>query len=298
MSSKKSKKKEKKQLHGRERLIQQKINVILSNKLIIVGIILTLFMVIIAVFAPLIATHDPLATEPIDRLSPPSRDYLMGTDSAGRDVFSRVVYGTRLSMMIAAGVVFFTTIGGMIVGLIAGYYEKIDPIIMRFMDGMMSFPSLLLAIAVMTLFDPSPVNVVIALSIVYTPRTARIVRGDVLKLKNQDFVEAARSLGGSDFRIIVKHILPNTLSSVIVQETFLLAMVFLAEASLSFIGAGTPPPAPSWGNVLSEGRNFMYQAPWLTMFPGLFIIMAVMGINLLGDGLRDVLDPRMKSDVN
>jgi peptide/nickel transport system permease protein len=203
-----------------------------------------------------------------------------------------VIYGARISLQVGLFVVLFTTIGGTVLGVLAGFYPRLDNPLMRVMDALMAFPAILLAMAITAALGPSQANVVVALSIVYAPRTARVVRGSVLALKEMPFVEAARAVGSRDLRILAQHIVPNALSPILVQATFVFAYAILAEAGLSFIGAGTPPPTPSWGNILAEGRGFMRDAPWITIFPGLAIALIVMGLNLIGDALRDALDPR------
>lgn len=258
---------------------------------IILGGILISLIILITIFAPYIATHDPNRTNVINRLESPSSENYFGTDGHGRDLFSRIVWGARVSVSIGLGVFFLTGIGGLILGCIAGYFTKLDEILMRVMDAMMSFPAIMLALSLVVILDPSAYTVVIALSIVYIPRTARIVRGSVLSLKENAYISAAKSFGGSDLWIIVRHVIPNLLSVLIVQQTFLIAMVFIAEASLSYIGAGPPPPNPTWGNIIFDGRQYIHQAPWLIIIPGLFIMTTVLGLNLLGDGLRDILDP-------
>lgn len=261
---------------------------------IVVGATLTLAMVLMAVFAPYVATHDPLRTEVRNRLQPPSRENIMGTDEFGRDVFSRIVFGSQVSMFVGVGVVFFSTVAGMAIGLLSGYYRRLDNVLMRVMDALMAFPSILLAIAILAALGPRITNVIVALSIVYTPRTARVVRGSVLSVREEAYVESARAIGLGDLRIIVRYVLPNVLAPLIVQATFILALTIIAEAGLSYIGAGTPPPTPSWGNILADGRPHIFRAQWMTTFPGLFIMVAVLGLNIVGDGLRDVLDPRQK----
>lgn len=267
---------------------------LLRNQLFFLGAITTIITVFVAVAAPLVASHDPLKTNPIDRLSPPSAKYIMGTDHVGRDIFSRAVYGSRASIYVGLSVVLLTTLAGGLLGLVSGYFRQLDGLIMRIMDGLMAFPSILLAIAVVAILGPNQFNVVLALAITYLPTMVRIVRGAVLGIRELDYITAAQAIGSSNSRIIGKHILPNTIAPIIVQSTFIMAVAILAEAGLSFIGVGTQPPTPSWGNMLSDGRLYVYQAWWITVFPGLFLVICVIGLNLLGDGLRDYLDPRLK----
>ncbi len=261
---------------------------------IVAGAVLTLAMVTMAIAAPLIATHDPYAVAVRERFQPPSVENYLGTDEYGRDVFSRVVFGARISMYVGLGVMLISTIAGTIIGLFSGYYRKLDNVLMRVMDALMSFPSILLAIAILAAIGPRTGNVIVALSIVYTPRTARVVRGSVLSVREEVYIESAQAVGLGDLRIIFRYILPNVMAPLIVQATFILALTIIAEAGLSYIGAGTPPPAPSWGNILADGRPHMYRAWWMTVFPGLFIMISVLGLNVIGDGLRDVLDPRLR----
>ncbi|MEX2562349.1 MAG: ABC transporter permease [Nitriliruptoraceae bacterium] len=267
----------------------------LNGRVLLGGLLLVLIL-LLAAFAPLIANHDPLNINMGIRLTGPTSDNFFGTDNNGRDVFSRVVYGTRVSVFVGGGVVLFSTVIGTLIGLVAGYYRKLDGPFMRLMDGFMAFPGILLAIAIMAALGASARNVIIALTITYTPRTARVVRGKVLSVREETYVESARAIGLKDGRIIFRYILPNTFAPLMVQATFILALAIISEAGLSFIGAGTPPPTPSWGNILADGRGFMLNAPWMTLFPGLFIMISVLGLNIMGDGLRDVLDPRMKDE--
>lgn len=264
----------------------------LRSKMLVLGASLTLLMTVAALLAPLLATHDPLKTNIRNRLSPPDSAHIMGTDQNGRDVYSRIVYGARVSLSVGLGVVVLTTVFGALLGLVSGYMRRLDGPLMRVMDGIMAFPGILLALAIIAALGNNPFNVVLALTATYTPRTARVVRGAVLTLREIAYVEAARSLGSSDGRIMFRHILPNTLSPILVQATYILARAVLAEAALSYIGAGISPPQPSWGNILADGQLYMYVAPWITVFPGLFIVVTVIGLNLFGDGLRDVFDPR------
>jgi peptide/nickel transport system permease protein len=271
------------------------LRTILRNKLSSIGFIITLLMILIALFAPLLSPHDPIKQNIQHRLAPPGPAHWLGADGFGRDLLSRIIWGTRLSMKVGFVVVLFTTFSGSVIGLVAGYYPKIDNwLIMRLMDGLMAFPAIILALGIMAILEPNWFNAVIALSVVYTPGTARIVRSSVLSAKENDFVEAARALGASTPRLLFRHIMLNSWAPLLVQMTFIMAYAIIAEASLSFVGAGTPPPEPSWGNILAEGREFMRVAYWITIFPGVAIAIAVLGLNLAGDGLRDVLDPRLR----
>jgi len=266
----------------------------LENRMGMIGLAIILVNVAVAVLAPWIA-GDPLKVNVANREAPPSKEYLFGTDEYGRDIFSRVVYGARISFYISILSVVVATIFGVAIGAVAGYYGRwIDNLLMRIMDAIMSFPAILLAIGIMAVLGGHLNNVVIALGFVYIPRFARVVRGSVLSLNEKEFVEASLAMGTNDWVILWRHILPNCMAPLIVQVTVNLAYAILAEASLSFLGLGAPPPAPSWGNILSDARNFMLDAPWMTVFPGIAISLAVLGFNLFGDGLRDVLDPRMK----
>lgn len=264
------------------------------NGRLVTGMTMLFTVLLLALLAPVLATHDPLEIDMLNRLEPPSATHWMGTDENGRDVYSRVIHGSRVSIAVGFSVVLTTTLLGALVGLTSGYYNTADKILMRFIDAFMSFPSILLAIAVMAALGASPRNVVIALTITYMPLTARVVRGRVLSIREETYIESARALGFGDTRIISRYVLPNCLAPLVVQATFVLALAIIAEAGLSFIGAGTPPPTPSWGNILSDGRQFMRQAEWMTIFPGLFIMFSVLSLNILGDGLRDALDPRLK----
>jgi peptide/nickel transport system permease protein len=266
-----------------------------KNRLACSGCAFISLILFAALFAGTLAPYDPLAMVVPDRLKSPSVTHLMGTDNFGRDIFSRVLYGARLSLEVGLAVMLITVVAGVAFGLLSGYFTWLDNLIMRVMDGMMAFPAILFAIAIMAVLGPKTVNVVIALSVVYAPRTVRIVRAAVLAVKALDYVEAVRAQAAGHLRILFRHILPNCLSPLVVQATFNFAYAVLAEASLSFVGAGAPPPTPSWGNILSEGRVYMQGAPWITIFPGLAIAITVLGLNLAGDGLRDVLDPRMKT---
>lgn len=266
-----------------------------GNRLAATGFSLLLLILFAAIFAGVLSPHDPLTMTVSDRMRSPSATHPMGTDNFGRDIFSRVLHGARLSLEVGAAVMLLTVGTGILCGLLAGYFPRLDGPVMRVMDAMMAFPAILFGIAIMAVLGPKTFNVVIALSVVYAPRTVRIVRASVLATKQLDYVEAVRAQAAGHLRILFRHILPNCLSPLVVQATFNFAYAVLAEASLSFVGAGAPPPTPSWGNILSEGRIYMQNAPWITIFPGLAIAITVLGLNLAGDGLRDILDPRMKT---
>lgn len=265
------------------------------NRLAVTGFVLLLLVLLGALLAGVLSSYDPLAMTVVERMKAPSPRHLMGTDNFGRDIFSRVLYGARLSLEVGGAVMLLTVAVGVLFGLLAGYFPRLDGPIMRVMDAMMAFPAILFAIAIMAVLGPRTSNVAIALSVVYAPRTVRLVRASVLATKQLDYVEAVRAQAAGHLRILFRHILPNCLSPLVVQATFNFAYAVLAEASLSFVGAGAPPPTPSWGNILSEGRLYMQNAPWITIFPGLAIALTVLGLNLAGDGLRDVLDPRMRT---
>ncbi|MED4582300.1 ABC transporter permease [Brevibacillus choshinensis] len=266
------------------------------RKTAVFGLAIVSIVVLIAALAPLLAPFDPV--EDVDygnRIASPSSKNLFGTDEFGRDIFSRVLMGAQVSIAISAASVTISAAIGIIVGLVSGYYGKfIDNVLMRFVDGLMSFPPILFAIALMAALGNNTGNIILALAVVYAPLFARLVRGTVLSVKKREYVDAIRVMGGSHIRILFKHILPNCLSPLLIQMTTYFAYAILAEASLSFIGLGVPQPEPSWGNILYDGRQYMLEAPWITIFPGMAIAITVLGLNLLGDGLRDYLDPRMK----
>jgi peptide/nickel transport system permease protein len=250
-----------------------------------------------AITAPLLTPLDPQAVAPEQRLAPPSSAHLAGTDNFGRDLFSRTVYGARVSLLIGGLVAIFATLIGTILGLIAGYYPRIDRVLMRLMDSLMAFPAVVLAVAIMAAVGPQISNVVIALSVVYMPRIARLVRSVVLVVREMQYIEAARSVGLQDGRILLRHILPNCLPVLSVQSTFIFAEAVLAEAALSFLGVGTPPFIPSWGIILGEARTYIRDAPWMMLLPGICLSITVLGLNVMGDGLRDLLDPRQRTSV-
>jgi peptide/nickel transport system permease protein len=260
---------------------------------IVIGGAVVGLMIFIAIFAPFLATVDPTALAPAKRTRPPSDLYWFGTDMLGRDVYSRVLYGSRVSLMIGFSVAACASIIGTSIGLIAGFFRWIDAIVMRVMDGLMSIPAILLAIALMALTRASMKNVIIAITVAEFPRVCRLVRGVVLSLREQPYVEAAIASGTRLPVIIWKHILPNTLAPLMVQATFICASAMITEATLSFLGAGTPPIIPSWGNIMAEGRALWQVKPYIVFFPAIFLCVTVLAVNMLGDGLRDALDPRL-----
>ena len=265
------------------------------NKLALFGLFLVVALILIAVFAKFIAPYDPIQIYLKESLRPPSLAHLMGTDVLGRDIFSRIIYGARASLVIGVVATSISLVIGVLVGAIAGFYGGwLDSILMRVTDIFFAFPFFLLAIAIMTFLGPSFINIFIALGIVGWTNYARLVRGQVMSVKESDYVEAAHAVGAKNARIIWKHVMPNTLAPIIVYTTMNIGGVILAEAGLSFLGIGVQPPSPSWGLMLSEASNFIFNAPWMVIWPGVAIFLTVLGYNLLGDGLRDALDPRMK----
>lgn len=227
-------------------------------------------------------------------LKPPSVENILGTDNFGRDLLTRIIYGGRVSMKIGLQVVFGTTIFGVAIALLAGYYEKVDIIVMRAMDIMMAFPTLLLAIALSAIYKNSTFGVSIALTIAFTPRTVRILRSSILTIREELYIEAAKSIGVKPLKIMLKHVFPGTVPVLIVQETFIFAYAVLAEAGISFVGAGVQPPDASWGNILSDSTSLLREAPWTVIYPGVAIMLTVLSLNLIGDGLREILDPKRK----
>jgi peptide/nickel transport system permease protein len=250
-------------------------------------------MVLVAIFAAWLGTIDPQALSPIRRLRPMSAEHWFGTDMLGRDVYSRVIYGTRVSLTVGLAVALVATSIGLLIGLITGYLRWLDAVMMRVMDGLMSIPSVLLAIALISLTRASLENVIMAIAITEVPRVVRLVRSLVLTLREQPYVEAAIASGTRLPAILLRHILPNTLAPLLVQATYICASAMITEAILSFIGAGTPPNIPSWGNIMAEARSLIQVAPTILLFPGIFLSLTVLSVNLLGDGLRDALDPRL-----
>jgi peptide/nickel transport system permease protein len=264
-----------------------------NNPTVAIGGLLLLGLVFIGIFAPYLGTVDPTALAPAKRTRPPSADFWFGTDALGRDIYSRVLYGTRVSLTVGLSVAVLATFAGLVVGLISGFVRWADTVIMRFMDGLMSIPPILLAVALMALTRGSVGNVIMAITVAEIPRVSRLVRGVVLSLREQAYVDAAVASGTRTPMIILRHILPNTLAPILVQATYVCASAMIVESILSFIGAGTPPTIPSWGNIMAEGRALWQVKPFIVFFPAAFLSVTVLAVNLLGDGLRDALDPRM-----
>jgi len=259
----------------------------------LIGGAILVAMVVIAIAAPWVGTVDPLAVFPSKRLHPPSAESWLGTDMLGRDVYSRVVYGARVSLIVGLAVAALSTLLGLAIGLVTGYVRRLDAVVMRIMDGLMSIPSVLLAIALMALTKASIGNVIVAITLAEMPRVVRLVRSLVLSLREQPYVEAAIAGGTTLPRILVRHILPNIVAPLLVQGTYVCGSAMITEAILSFIGAGTPPNIPSWGNIMAEGRSLVQIAGYLIIFPGICLSLTVLAVNLLGDGMRDALDPRL-----
>ncbi|WP_212949238.1 ABC transporter permease [Siminovitchia terrae] len=265
-----------------------------SNNSMMIGLIILSFLIIICLVGPSITSYTPFEMDVEKRLNGPNSTYLLGTDNYGRDLLTRIIYGARVSMGVGFLVAFITSVLGVIMGLYASYYKALDHILMRISDGLIAIPGILFAIALMAALGPRTENVVLALSIVFTPYVARVVRSAALVVKEQTYIEAMKAQGASSTRIIWRHIVPNVLSPLIVQATFIFADTIITEAGLSFLGAGVPTPNPSWGNILYDGKLVIFNAWWMTVFPGIMIIMAVIGLNLLGDGIRDIMDPHYK----
>ncbi|WP_243369633.1 ABC transporter permease [Microvirga solisilvae] len=265
----------------------------LRNPRIAFGAALFGIILLLTLLAPLLSPYDPLQMNPMNRLKPPSSEHLLGTDALGRDVFTRTLYGGRASLMVGFSVAIAATFIGLCIGLVSGYFRAVDNVLMLVMSGLMSIPGILLAIAMTTLSKASVTTVILAIVVPEVPRTARLVRSIVLTIREQPYVDAAIVTGSSVPRILFRHILPNTAAPLTVQATFICASAIIVEAYLSFLGAGTPPEVPSWGNLIAEARNFIRLAFWILLYPGLLLGLTVLSVNLLGDGLRDLLDPRL-----
>ncbi|MCY4653377.1 MAG: ABC transporter permease [Dehalococcoidia bacterium] len=266
---------------------------LLKNPNMLTGFVILAIISFFTIFAGYVDRYDPLKLEPLDRLLAPSLEHWFGTDNTGRDVYSRTIHGGRVSLLVGFTVAILTVCAGMVIGLISGYDRRADMVIQRFMDAIMSFPTLLLALALIAMLGSSITNVIIVITVVDTPRMVRIVRAQVLALREYQFVEAARAIGAPTWRVLLLHVAPNTFAPVMVQATFIFATAILVEAGLSFLGLGIPPNLPSWGNILALGRTYLQTAVWVSFFPGLILTITVLAINLVGDGLRDALDPKL-----
>ena len=267
---------------------------LLRHRLFVTGLVLFTIVLILAAFAPWLTTADPTKLGIRTKFRPPSPEFIFGTDNLGRSLWSRTVWGARLSVEIGVAVVVLNAVFGTLIGAVSGYFRRVDGPLMRINDALMAFPAILLAIGITAVLGPSTENVILALAVVYIPRTARIVRSSVLVLREMEYVQAAVAAGAGHWRILRTHVIPNALAPLIVQLSFLFAYAVLTEATLSFLGLGAVPPTPTWGNIMAEGRQYMREAPWIITIPGLLLMITVMGLNLLGDGLRDVLDPRLR----
>lgn len=266
-----------------------------KNKGGVLGLILLLFLILMALFAPYLAPQDYTEQSLFHSLTPPGDEYILGSDEYGRDILSRIIYGSRISLQVGVIATMISMVIGVTLGLLAGYYGGLlDSILQAMVDISWAFPTILLALVFVAIFSPSLVNVMVAVGLVYWAGYARLVRGEVLSLKEREFIEAIKALGAGDLKILIFHILPNSFAPIIVMGTLGMARAILIEASLSFLGLGAQPPTPSWGAMLSDGRMYLLTAPWVTLFPGVAIMLTVLGFNLLGDGLRDALDPRLK----
>lgn len=262
------------------------------------GVAIIVVFAVVSLIAPLITSVKPTQINMTDRLTGPSPSYWFGTDGFGRDVYTRTLYGGRISLVVGFSVGMIAIVAGALIGSVTGYFSKVDAVVMRVMDGLMAIPTILLAIALVAMLGATVQNVIIAISIADTPRAVRVARASVLVLKEQAFVEAARTIGAGHIRVLLRHIIPNLIAPLIVMGTFITASAILTEAYLSFLGAGTPPTTPSWGNIMAEGRGFIHKAMWVIFFPGLVLAIAVTAINLAGDGLRDYLDPRLRGQLH
>lgn len=263
----------------------------LANKMMLTGSLIILLVTGLAIFGPYFVAHDPYEMEPANRLQPPGAAHLLGTDNFGRDLLTRMIYGAQVSIGVGFSVTIVASLFGLMIGLYASYYRVLDQILMRICDGLMAIPGILLAIALVAALGPRKENVIMALGIVFIPYVARIVRSAALVVREETYIEAMKAQGASTARIIWLHIAPNTLSPLVVQATFVFADAIITEAALSFLGAGVPTPDPSWGNILYDGKMVIFKAWWMTVFPGILIILTVMGLNFWGDGVRDLVDP-------
>ena len=267
------------------------------NSSVMFGGSLLLFVATTALLAPILFTVEPTSMHPIDRLQGPSQAFWFGTDMYGRDTYSRTIFGCRISLVVGFSVAVLSISIGLVIGLVAGYFRWLDAIVMRIMDGIMAIPGILLAIAMLALAGASLQTVILAITIPEIPRVVRLVRGIVLGLREEPYVESAISLGTRTPQILIRHVLPNIVAPLIVQGTYVCASAMILEAILSFLGAGVPPETPSWGNIMAEGKSYFQIAPWIIFFPGIYLALTVLGVNVLGDGLRDTLDPRLAKQL-
>lgn len=278
---------------GRPRLA----SLILQRKTLLIGLIVLTIIALLAILAPLIAPYSPSRLSVVNRLKPPSERWFFGTDEFGRDIFSRTIYAGQLSLLVGAAATVLAAVLGITLGLMAGFFRRFDGVIARIIDAMMAFPDILLAISLVAALGPSLATVIVALGIVYAPRLARIVRASTLIIRELPYVEAARALGVPTWRIMTRHVLRNLVSPILVQATFIFAYAMLAEASLSFLGVGVSPEIPTWGTMIAGGRQYIGQADWMMLFPSAAIVLTVLSLQLVGDGLRDLLDPRLRKDL-
>lgn len=272
-------------------------SLVFQRKSLLLGIAVLGIITLFAVLAPLIAPYAPNKLSVVNRLKPPSERWWFGTDEFGRDIFSRTIYAGQLSLLVGAAATLLAAAIGIALGLVAGFFRKADGIVARIIDAMMAFPDILLAISLVAALGPSLATVIVALGIVYAPRLARIVRASTLIIRELPYIEAARALGVPTWRIMIRHVLRNLVSPILVQATFIFAYAMLAEASLSFLGVGVSPEIPTWGTMIAAGRQYVGNADWMTLFPGMAIVLAVLSLQLVGDGLRDLLDPRLRKDL-
>jgi len=267
---------------------------LIAHRMFVIGALLFGLVLLATLLAPWIASVDPMKLSMRNRFKPPGAQFWFGTDNLGRDLFSRVLHGGQVSLLVGFVVVVVNGIVGVGIGAVAGYFRRFDNVLMRCMDAVMAFPAIMLALGIAAALGPSMANAMIALAIVAVPRNARLVRATFLVIREMPYVEAAVAAGARPMRIILTHILPNCMAPLVVALTFVFAYAVLSEAVLSFLGVGTPPPAPSWGGIIAEGRHYMRDAPWIVLIPGAVLAITVLSLNLLGDGLRDVLDPKLK----
>lgn len=273
--------------HQKKLLIRR----LIRNRGILFGGIIMVFLTLLAIFGPMFVPYDPYEMVVTDRLMAPGAQHLLGTDNFGRDLFTRMAYGARVSLSVGLTVALLACFFGMVIGLLASYFKALDNVLMRICDGLMAIPGVLLAIALVAALGPKVENVILALTIVFIPNVARVVRSAAIVIREETYIEAIRAQGAKTWRIIVLHIAPNTVAPLIVQASFIFADAIITEAALSFLGAGIPAPDPSWGNILHDGKVFIFNAWWMTVFPGILIVLSVFGLNLLGDGIRDYIDP-------